>query len=119
MAVTTVTPVKLGLNTFEEALTFTQASSATDGYVVPFTDTDTKTLFLFQNTATTSQTVTIKKGNGIQGVADLTSGEIAASGVAAITVDSGRFKHVSGDLKGKIQIIPSDVKVKMAVIVLP
>ena len=61
----------------------------------------------------------MKKGNGIQGVVDLATGDIAASAIVALTVDSGAFKNVTGDNKGCVVVVPDDAKLKMAVVVLP
>ena len=54
--------------------------------------------------ATTTQTAVIKKGNGLQGVADLEV-ELAPSAEMVVVVESGRFKNVSGDDKGKILVM--------------
>ena len=123
MAVTKVTPVVLeGFNKFElDALTFIQATSASDGFTIDVSGyADHKILMLFQNIATTSaRTVTIKAGNGLQGTTDLASGNIAAGKVGAVVVESGHFLNVSGDDKGLIKAIPSEVELKMACIILP
>jgi len=123
MAVTKVTPVVLeGFNKFKlGALTFTQATTASDGFTIDVSGyADHKILMLFQNIATTSaRTVTIKAGNGLQGTTDLASGNIAAGKVGAVVVESGHFLNVSGDDKGLIKAIPSEVELKMACIILP
>ena len=122
MAVTAITPVSLSLNTFNvDAITFTAPTVAADGFTVPFTGKDKNIVLLFQNTnaGTTARTATVKAGNGIQGVADLDSGDIAAAKTGAVMVDSGAFKNVSGTNKGKILIIPSHAELKMAAVVLP
>ena len=122
MAVTAITPVSLSLNTFNvDAITFTAPTAATDGFTVPFTGKDKNIVLLFQNTnsGSTPRTATIKAGNGIQGVADLASGDIAAGEIGSVVVDSGAFKNVSGTNKGKILIIPSNAELKMAAIVSP
>lgn len=52
--------------------------------------------------ATDKNTLTVLAGNGIQGVADL---EIdVPAGVSLIKLESGRFKNVTGENKGKIVI---------------
>ena len=61
----------------------------------------------------------VKKGNGIQGVVDLATGDIAASAIVAMTLDSGAFKNVTGENKGCAVVVPDDVKLKAAVVVLP
>lgn len=122
MATTAITPVKLTWNEFDvSGLTFTAASTASDGFVVDASNADNKLVMLFLNTnaSTTARSATIKQGNGIQGVADLESGDIAAGKYAAVTVDSGSFKNVSGPNKGKILVVPSNAELKMAAVVLP
>lgn len=54
-------------------------------------------------TATDSCTVTIEKGDGIQGMEDLTL-SISAAGTYVLRLDSGMFKHTTGTNKGKIGI---------------
>lgn len=124
MAVTSVTPVVLeGFNIFNlDALTFTQATSASDGFTIDVSGyADHNILMLFQNTnsGSTARTVTIKAGNGLQGTTDLASGNIAAGEVGAVVVESGHFLNVSGDNKGLIKAIPSNAELKMACIILP
>lgn len=46
--------------------------------------------------------LTVLAGNGIQGVADLVVD--VPEGISLIKLESGRFKNVSGDNKGKIVI---------------
>ena len=80
MAITKITPVKLAdVNTISGGITFTAATSATDGFEIPFGGDDFKTLILVQNTeASDAKGITVKMGNGIQGVADLALDELAA-----------------------------------------
>jgi len=124
MAVTAVTPIALGkFNAFTlNAVTFTAATTAADGFTVDLSGfADQKAVFLLQNTnaGSTSRTATIKAGNGLQGVSDLASGNVAAGNIAAISVESGAFMNVSGDDKGKIKVIPAHAELKLAVVVLP
>ena len=79
---------------------------------------DDKTLLLIQNAATSAKTVTVKAGNGIQGVNDL-SVSVPASSTTALVLDSGRYKNVSGDDRGKIIVLGESADIKLAVIVLP
>jgi hypothetical protein len=123
MAVTAITPEALSLNTFDlDALAMTAATTAADGFLVDVSAyADHRILLVFQNTnaADAARTATIKKGNGLQGVSDLASGNIPAAKFGAITVESGRFKNISGTNKGKILVVPSHAELKMAAIVLP
>lgn len=122
MAVTAITPEVLTLNTFDSSsLAVTAATSATDGFLVSADYEDKKLLLIFTNTDDTlDYDVTIKKGNALQGTADLKLTDLGAGATATIVVESGLFKNVTGkDIKGKIVVIPENVKVKMAAIVLP
>lgn len=120
MAVKEITPEVLVRNTFDvDALAMTAATAAADGFLIDATAADNKLLLVFENTSVdTAFDITLKKGNGLQGVADLTK-EIAFGKKAAIVVESGAFKNVTGTNKGKIVAIPEDAAVKMAAIVLP
>ena len=108
MATTAVTPAKLsGHNVQSSDITFTAASTAADGFLVDMSNCkDYKTVFIFQNTnaSTTARTATIKAGEGIQSIADIAVGSIAAGKFSAIVVDSGIAKFVSGTDKGKIKV---------------
>lgn len=52
--------------------------------------------------ATAATTLTVKAGNGIQGVCDLTL--TVPKGVSLLKLDSGRFLNVSGANKNKIVV---------------
>jgi hypothetical protein len=123
MAVTAITVEKLTTNTIDvDALAQTAATTAADGFLVDVSNVaDHTLLFVFNNSnaAATARSATIKKGTGIQGVADLATGDIAAGKNAAIVVESGRFKIMSGTNKGKLLIIPSHAELTMAAIALP
>lgn len=117
MAKVTITSDKLTLNDWK-ALTFT--AGTTDGFKVPATNGDWKRVVLVQNTDTSAAiTVTVKKGNGIQGVKDLDAFSVAAGKTVAIRLDDGRYKNVSGEDKDYILIVPSSTKASMSVVELP
>nr|DAD84140.1 MAG TPA: hypothetical protein [Podoviridae sp. ctoqT5] len=117
MAKVTITSDKLTLNDWK-ALTFT--AGTTDGFKVPATNGDWKRVVLVQNTDTSAAiTVTVKQGNGIQGVKDLDAFSIPAGKTAAIRLDDGRYKNVSGEDKDYILIVPSSTKASMSVVELP
>lgn len=94
------------------------AVDPTDGAEVTLNHHDERTVIIVQNTATASGTVTLKAGNGIQGVCDEVC-TIAASSTVLIVPESGRFKVVSGADKGKLIISASANTIKVAVIQLP
>jgi hypothetical protein len=52
--------------------------------------------------ASSATTLTVKAGNSIQGVNDLTL--TVPVGISLVKLESGRFKNVSGTNKGKIVV---------------
>lgn len=112
MAVTTINRQKVDLNGVKE-ITFTAPSSASDGFLLDMRGKDNKTAFVFQGAGT----VTLKKGNGLQGTGD--DLVITVTAEAVVAVDSGAFKIVNGDGKGYAKAIPSATTVKAAVVELP
>ena len=122
MAVKAVTPQKLtDFNELGDAVAFNAATTAADGFTVDYTGKSARILILFKNTnaSTTARSATIKAGNGIQGVTDLATGDIAAGKIVPICIESGAFKNVSGTNKGKVLIIPSHAELEIAVVELP
>jgi hypothetical protein len=95
-----------------------QAVDATDGAEFTMSERDDKYLILIQNASTSAKTVTILHGNGIQGVCDLQE-TVAASSYVFVAIDSGRFKNVSGEDKGKVIIKGASADIKIAVFKLP
>lgn len=69
---------------------------------VPFDQRDDQTILVLSNNGSSPVDVTIKAGNGLQGVNDLVVS--VAAGANAIKLESGRFKFVSGEHKGKILV---------------
>lgn len=61
-------------------------------------DRDDKTILVIS--AGSACKLTVKAGNGIQGTADMTVD--VPKGISLLKLDSGRFRNVSGDNKGKI-----------------
>lgn len=94
------------------------AIDAADGGAFDMDGRDDKTVIFVQNAATSAKTVTFKAGNGIQGVCDLEA-SVPASSTVPVVLDSGRFKNVSGEDKGKVIIMGASADIKVAVIVLP
>ena len=79
---------------------------------------DDKTLIVVQNSASAAKVLTVKAGNGIQGVTDL-SVSVPASSTTALVLDSGRYKVVSGEDSGKVLLTGESADLKLAVFVLP
>ncbi|MGE4321222.1 MAG: hypothetical protein AB7E61_07220 [Acholeplasmataceae bacterium] len=90
------------------------ALDGTDGGEVVFDARDIDSMIVVQNTAASEGTLVIKKGNGVQAVADF-SYAIAASSIKFIPIESGFFKNVSGADKGKI-VFTGPATLKVAVI---
>ena len=122
MARAIITPIELTKHSkFEGTIANTglfTAVDAADGAEVKLDGHDERTLIMVQNTSTSEGTVTLKAGNGIQGVAD-EAHVIPASSTVFIVPESGRFKNVSGDDKGKLIITGSAATIKVAVVKLP
>lgn len=116
MATVAITNDALSLNAFKD-LTFT--AGTTDGFEFDFKADTTKMVLVFQNTAGTAGTVTVKSGNGIQGVSDLDAYSVPASGFSAVVLETGAFKNVTGTLKGKVKVVPSATTIKACAIQLP
>ena len=97
----------------------TTAIDATDGAEIVWSERDDKYLVLIQNAnASEAKNVTIKAGNGIQGVNDITT-SIAASSYTFIALDSGRFKNVVGADKGKVLFTGDSSDIKIAAFKMP
>lgn len=80
-------------------LELTALTAATETPVA-FDQKDDQTILVLANSGTSAVDVTIKAGNGLQGVNDLTVS--VKAGANAIKLESGRFKFVTGVNKGKI-----------------
>lgn len=79
--------------------TLTALTANTDK-ALDWSENDQKMILVISATAST--TLTVKAGNGIQGVADLLL--TIPEGVSLVKLESGRFKNVSGTNKGKIVV---------------
>ncbi len=67
---------------------------------VEFNERDDKMVLVINASAATD--LTVKAGNGLQGVCDLVL--TVPQGISLLKLESGRFKFVSGDHKGKIVV---------------
>lgn len=119
MAVEKITQTKLNLNKFGK-LDF-KACTATDGFEIDFDCKDFLTLLIFRNKGSAgAKTVTVKAGNGLQGVTDLEKYSIPQNELHAIRIDSGHFKNVTGAKNGKV-IVTTDAtsEIECCAVVLP
>lgn len=95
------------------------AVDATDGAEFVMKERDDKYLILATNAhATDAKNVTIKAGNGFQAGGDLTF-SVAAGKIAIVSIDSGRYKNLTGTDKGKVVITGGSADIKVAVFRLP
>ncbi len=92
------------------------ALTADEEKTLDWKENDNKMILVINNTGSAATTLTVKAGNGIQGVCDLTLA--VPVGVSLVKLESGRFKFVSGDNKGKIIVVsPGTPKVGVAALV--
>lgn len=75
---------------------------------------DKMVLLFHSESGSTDGHITIKAGDGIQGVKDLTV-PVPKQGYVAVCIESGRFKIMSGTDKGKILIDGSEEVGVMAI----
>ena len=122
MAATEITNTVLKRNE-AKAMPTAATVAKTDGALVTFDKDDQKILLLLKNAVSNAtHTAVIKAGNGLQGVSDL---EVTLDGdaEACVVVESGRFMDVSGDNKGKVNIVSKDTttgtQIEVRAIVLP
>ena len=100
------------------AIPATTAVDATDGAAVKWDCADGKLLLILENAdATAAKSATVVNGGGLQGMGDL-SLSIAQSSKAAIVLDSGKYKQVSGPHKGKLWIKGEEANIQVAALVL-
>lgn len=117
MAATAITNLVLAFNAAKEFPT-TAAVDATAGAFITCDAADQKMLIIMENSdADNDENVTIKKGNALQGTADLVY-KVPKGETHAIVVESGKYKNISGTNKGKIHITAT-ADVKLACVVLP
>ena len=95
-------------------LTFTTLSSGVPAKF-DFSENDEKSVIVVQNSGTSAVNLAILSGNGIQGVNDLTV-SVPASSVCLMKPDSGRFKNVSGENKGKIVLRAASANLSACVV---
>ena len=81
-----------------------------------WSENDAKMVLVINNSTSAASTLTIKAGNGIQGGCDMTLA--VPKGVSLVKPESGRFKNVSGENKGKIVVVsPAALSVGVAALV--
>ena len=79
------------------------ALTANTAKALEFSESDDKIVLVVHNTGSSATNLTVKAGNGIQGVCDLVLS--VPTGVNLVKLESGRFKNVTGENKGKIVVV--------------
>ena len=122
MAATTITPTALTNYNVAGDLPATAAVAANEGALIAFDKADQKGLIILENSnASATATAKIVKGNGLQGTTDL-SITIAPSGKKIISIESMKYKNLTGDNKGKVLVKDTDTTattLKVAAVFLP
>lgn len=77
------------------------ALTASTAKAIDWSEKDEHTVLVINASAQTD--LTVKAGNGIQGVTDLVL--TVPKGVSLVKLESGRFKNVSGANKGKVIVV--------------
>lgn len=78
-----------------------EALTANTAKAIGWNEKDEHTVLVINAAAQTD--LTVKAGNGIQGVTDLVL--TVPKGVSLVKLESGRFKNVSGANKGKVIVV--------------
>ena len=78
-----------------------EALTANTAKAIDWSVKDEHTVLVINASAQTD--LTVKAGNGIQGVTDLVL--TVPQGVSLVKLESGRFKNVSGANKGKVIVV--------------
>ena len=97
---------------------FVSVATPADGALIPFNDADHKTVVIIKNSNAASQTVTFKAGNGIQGAQDMNL-TIPTGKTILVSLESGKFKNVSGEDAGYVLMTASSADIGVQVAVLP
>lgn len=87
----------------EPATVTLSALTANTAKALSWGESDEKLVLVVQNGASAATDLTIKAGDGIQGVAD--KKVTIPVGISLLKLESGRFKNVSGTDKGKIVVV--------------
>lgn len=117
MATTNITNTSLKFNT-AAAMPATSALDASGGCRISFKNReDARILIILENSATASKEATVKAGNSIQGVKDLTV-SLDAGQKKVITLESGKYMNVSGTNAGYV-VITGTADIKAAAVELP
>lgn len=118
MANTNVSPVKVtDVNTISPKLVDNAVTATSDSFIVDVAQSqDKKVVFIADNSANTSgsATVTVKAGQNVAGVNDLTL-TVGKGEKAFFQLDSNAYMNASGANKGKIVITVSTTDCKLLV----
>ncbi len=93
----------MSVNRNEIATVTLTALTADTAKALSWNEGDEKLILVVQNSGSSATDITVKAGNGIQGVSDKKFA--VPAGVSLLKLESGRFKNVSGTNKGKIVVV--------------
>lgn len=82
----------------------------------PMDQKDDQTVFVIKNGGSSAVNVTVKAGNGLQGVNDETYS--VPVGISLIKLESGRFKNVSGVNKGMVVVVAAGDNISVGAVAL-
>lgn len=116
MAITTITLTKLKRN-FANEMPESTAADSTLGAKINYDGNDGKILVMMENVGSSSEDVTIKAGNSIQGVKDIVF-SIGTAVKYGLVLESGKFKVMNGDNKDYVMIDASS-NIKISAVELP
>ncbi len=119
MAITKLVPQKINRNsiTVVDDLVYT-AVSFSDGAAVDMHD-DSRLVIYCHNTGSASADVVVRSGNALQTTGQDLLKTIPAGKVALITVESGLFGNLEGELRGKLHIDVGSANVKACAVLMP
>ena len=122
MGATAITATALSFNTAAD-MPATAAVGANEGALIAFNKADQKGLIILENSdSSATATAVISRGDGLQGVADL-SITIEPSETKVISIESMKYKFMTGETtKGKVLVkdtVTTATTLKVAAVYLP
>lgn len=118
MAITSITNTGLKFNA-AKAMPVTAAVDATNGAKINFSaKEDSRILIIIENAAAAAKSATVKAGNSIQGIKDL-SISLLANEKKLVCIESGKYMNVSGTNSGYVIVKGEDANIKIAAVELP
>ncbi len=98
------------INKPNTAVQIETATAMTAKTAYPMNDKDGKTMFIAENPTSSAVSLVIEMGEGLQATEDLTF-SIPAGKSICFSLESGKFKKLYGENKGKVLMTGAGVKV--------